>query len=140
MMRKTVNKYAIWLFLPLTIFVGCINEPLPNAKINARILVQPYLQLATPTSIYIKWETDIAVTGSVDWGLSEKLGQSKPASLQTGFGSSAIHQVQLTNLTPNTIYHYQVKAGNSSSKVHQFKTPPLADSEQATRILAISDM
>lgn len=102
--------------------------------------VKPFLQTATPQSIWINWETGSGSQSIVEWGLSTSLGQSTSGSAKTGFGLSRIHEVQLTGLAPNTVYYYRVKTDNTYSDIYQFKTPALSQSEQHSRILAMSDM
>ena len=128
-------QYFAWV-LVLLLVTGCGSQNQPTV----RILVQPYLQQATENSIYIQWETDVAVDGVVLWGNNTKLGESATSRWQTGFGTSVIHQVQLTDLTANTVYHYQVKIGDAVSKVYQFKTPAKQTAESPSRILAMGDM
>ena len=40
-----------------------------------QVLVEPYLQNPTPSSIWICWETRLGDDGRVEWGLTEELGQ-----------------------------------------------------------------
>ncbi|MCP3915065.1 MAG: hypothetical protein GY711_05880 [bacterium] len=103
----------------------------------------PYLQSATPDSIWVCWET--ANGGSnptesrVDFGTTAALGQT---ALGIHLGSSAgtvIHQTQLQSLVPDTIYYYRVHTGNWGSAVYHFRTPPPYDAETPWRFAAISD-
>ena len=101
----------------------------------------PYLQSATPHDIWILWETSSGNQSHVMWGTQpdvldfETTGQS-----ERGFGKSRVHSVQLTELSPDTQYFYQVQTGQTQSDVYDFVTPPAPDAEQSFRLLAMSDM
>ena len=47
----------------------------PLLLLSQEILVQPYLQNASSSSIVIMWELDQVENGHVEWGLSEILGK-----------------------------------------------------------------
>ena len=79
---------------------------LSNAIFSVELIVRPYLQDATPNSIKILWETDSDSPSIVEWGMEEFLTESISGSSFSNYGSSKIHMVELTNLTPNTRYHY----------------------------------
>jgi len=64
----------------------------------------PYLQSATPTSIWINWETTGSGNSTVAWGQTVALGQQASGSALVGKGDSRIHQVKLNGLKPNTEY------------------------------------
>mgnify|MGYP002037673391 CR=1 FL=1 len=106
------------------------------------LLVEPYLQNASPTSMTILWETDSDSPSLVEWGQAQFLDQFTLGSSFTNYGSSKIHTVELTDLLPNTRYYYRVVVGDfeSYSQVHDFITPPEPSSEQSFRIVAMSDM
>ena len=42
-----------------------------QAALAAELIVQPYLQSATPTSMWISWETDSGEGATVEWGEHE---------------------------------------------------------------------
>ena len=106
------------------------------------LVVEPYLQDATPTSMTILWETDSASESIVEWGLAVFLTESTSGYSFTNYGNYTIHTVELTDLTPNTRYYYRVVVGNyeSYSDVYDFITPPEPSSEASFRIVAMSDM
>jgi hypothetical protein len=117
-------------------FVLLLSSP---AKAQ-RILVQPYLQQMTPTSVWILWETDNGENGVVDWGPTAELGQTTPGSSQANVAGSRIHEVELTGLSPQTTYYYRVRVGNVSSPPNHLHTPGLQAAEETTRIVVMSDM
>ena len=106
------------------------------------LIVQPYLQNATPTSMTILWETDSDSPSRLEWGQQQFLTEVTLGSSIANYGNSRIHTVELTDLTPNTRYYYRVVAGNyeSYSDIHDFITPPEPSSEASFRIIAMSDM
>ena len=109
---------------------------------QVNLVVEPYLQNATPNSMHILWETDSESTSILEWGLYVFLSETTIGSSFSNYGSSKIHTVELTNLTPNTRYYYRVVVGNyeSYSDLYDFITPPEPSSEASFRIIAMSDM
>lgn len=99
----------------------------------------PYLQTATPTSITVKWKTDIPTDSRVSYGTTEGVLNSTEdvAALTIN------HEVVINGLTPNTKYYYSVGtsttelAGNSTD--FYFTTHPPSGQSVPTRIWAIGD-
>jgi hypothetical protein len=110
------------------------------SRSSAQTIIRgPYLNLATRTSIIIRWKTDVATNSKVSFGTTkENLNKSVVVDTVTNE-----HIVQLTGLAVNTKYFYSV---GSVSQVLQgdsynyFKTAPTAGSTQKVRILAMGDM
>jgi len=88
----------------------------------------PYLQIGTPTSIVVRWLTDIATDSKVSYGTdSLALSQSVIVS-----GTRTNHTVQLTGLTPYTKYYYSVGSTTRTMKQggqYYFLTSPLPYTE-----------
>jgi acid phosphatase type 7 len=99
----------------------------------------PYLQLATPNSMTIRWRTNIASDSRVWYGPA--------ANSLTTNASDAVptteHLVTLSGLTPNTKYFYAVGtttqglAGGDAG--HFFVTSPAAGTANPTRIWVLGD-
>jgi len=98
----------------------------------------PYLQIATPTGIHVRWRTDVPTTSAVRYGAS-------PGSLTNLASDAALtteHEIALAGLTPGTRYDYtigtvaDVLAGDDS---YTFRTPPPAGTSTPTRIWIIGD-
>ncbi|SHI44057.1 fibronectin type III domain-containing protein [Pseudozobellia thermophila] len=105
------------------------------------ILIQPYLQDATPNSIKVLWETSSGEESIVEWGTSPKLGKrSKGISFDVNFSESRIHEVKIEGLKRFTTYYYRVRTGKAVSDIHQFKTPPFGSDDRSFNMLAMSDM
>ena len=111
-----------------------------QSAISQIIKVNPYLQDATPHSIVIMWETDTNEESTVEWGLTNALGEEISGTAFTSEGNARIHQVELSGLTKFTKYFYRVKTGAAVSEIYNFKTPPFASDRKAFRMIAMSDM
>jgi len=106
---------------------------------NAQTVVRgPYLQTATPTSIIVRWRTDVASDSYVRYGTA-------PGALnQTASDVASVtdHEITLTGLAPDTRYYYSVGtnaasiAGDSS---YHITTPPVAGSAKPTRVWLLGD-
>lgn len=109
---------------------------------SQQIIVQPYLQNASPISMTIMWEVDNVGTGMVEWGLTPfDLNNSANSTSQVGNNNSRIHTVILPSLVSNQKYYYRVKMEDeSNTMVYHFRTPAQADDEKSTQLVAISDM
>lgn len=88
----------------------------------------PYLQIGTPTSMVVRWLTDIATDSKVSYGTdSLNLSQSVVVS-----GTRTNHTVQLTGLNPYTKYYYSVGSTTRTMKSggqYYFLTSPLPYTE-----------
>ena len=106
------------------------------------LVVDPYLQNATPNSMCILWETDSDSQSIVEWGMYAFLSEATTGSSFSNYGNSKIHTVELENLMPDTRYYYRVVIGDyeSYSDLYNFITPPDPSSEASFRIVAMSDM
>ncbi len=106
------------------------------------VIVEPYLQDATPNSMCILWETDSESQSVVEWGEYAPPSESTLGSSFINYGNSKIHTVELLNLSPNTRYYYRIVIGNyeSYSELYDFITPPEPSSETSFKIIAMSDM
>jgi uncharacterized lipoprotein YddW (UPF0748 family) len=78
----------------------------------------------TDTSVIIKWTTDENANSAVDYGLTASYGSTVSNATLT-----LNHAVSLTNLTPNTTYHYRARSRNvtglqTNSADYTFKSNP----------------
>lgn len=103
-------------------------------------VVRPYLQSATPDSMWILWETDAGDESRVDFGETDALGRRATGSVQAAPSGGRVHEVELTGLTPATRYFYRVVTGALRGETHDFVTPALPDAEAPLRLVAMSDM
>lgn len=90
----------------------------------------PYLQNATPNSIYVNWKTESNTESTVEYGtvsniLNVTVTGNTNIFTDTGYPNNYFyHSVKIANLTPNTKYYYRIKTGTSYSAIHSFKTLP----------------
>jgi fibronectin type 3 domain-containing protein len=100
---------------------------------------QPYLQQATPTSVIVRWRTDVATDSRVSIGPA-------PNSLMQNFDTGPVsteHLVLVSALSPGTKYYYAV--GSSGQRLaggdstYYFVTPPTAGTAASTRIWVTGD-
>ncbi len=114
--------------------------PSPPPPTNLPVITRgPYLQLGTPTSIVVRWRTDVASSGRVRFGPSV-------GSLNSFVDDPNItteHIVQVGGLTPDSLYYYSVGttnavlAGDASSFF--FATSPRIGTAVPTRIWVLGD-
>lgn len=131
-------NYSNRLFLT-TLLVGCTLSSSLYAFGEPALTREPYIQLATPTSMIIRWRTDTPTDSRVEFGTSV-------GDLNTIVDDSTIttkHIITLTGLAPNTNYFYSV--GTSTITIagddldHHFTTHPIAGTAQPVRIWVIGD-
>ncbi len=127
MQRFTLLTIGALLLLPISLF-------------SQNIKVHPYLQDASPHSIIVMWETDSGEESTVDWGLTDELGQTTSGTADPSENGAYIHTVRLDGLTDYTPYYYRVRTGTAISHIHRFRTPPHAHEHEPFRIIAMSDM
>ncbi len=127
-------QHIIWLLLISIGFVG-IN-------IGQNIVVKPYLQNVSDTSVIVMWEVDGVGIGNVSWGVDPfNLDSTINSSSILGSGSSQIHEASITSLLPDSKYYYQMNMeGGQNSIVYSFKTLAETSSEGSIQLMAISDM
>ncbi|HWY36052.1 MAG TPA: fibronectin type III domain-containing protein, partial [Nitrosopumilaceae archaeon] len=111
--------------------------------------VYPYLQVASPNSIYVCWKTSSGSQSQVQYGsssgnLTQTTNGSTMVLTDNGYPNNYFyHKVKLTGLSPNTKYYYKVVTDTFSSAVYDFKTLPLpgnaATSNGHIRFLIMGD-
>ena len=137
----------------LPLLVGCpTDEPAPEPVVcdyqdeqAGELLVVPYLQSMSPTSVWILWETDTGRESRVDWGTDAELGSATCGGLiplnpeLPDASPTQVHEVQLVGLSPVTTYHYRVSTGSLVGGVLRFRTPDEQAAEAPFRLVAMSD-
>lgn len=104
----------------------------------ASLVKGPYLQIGTPTSMVIRWETNIATDTKVAYGTSSVALTSSVSNAVV----STTHSVQLTGLTPYTKYYYSI--GTTTAVIQSgpdnfFRTSPLPNTEGQYRFWVVGD-
>lgn len=95
--------------------------------------------MSTPTSMMIRWRTDVAVTSKINYGSA----QNSLSSSKSDDSPKTEHIITIDNLKPNTKYFYGVASGNTnlqSNSDNFFITNPPVGSTQKVSIWALGDM
>ena len=106
---------------------------------QTQIVRGPYLQLATPRSIVVRWRTELPTDSVVFYGELPGRAVTKVRDARR----VTDHTVRLDGLSPSTRYGYaagssvQLLAGDDGSTT--FTTPPLPGSATATRVWILGD-
>jgi hypothetical protein len=117
-----------------------------SATAATTVVRGPYLQLATPTSIVVRWRTDVSEPSSVRYGLAAD--QLTLTAKAEGVGTE--HIVHLAQLQPATRYFYVPVTGNDKAKpgaedaaptgqISSFVTPPVPGPAKPTRVWVLGD-
>jgi predicted phosphodiesterase len=101
----------------------------------AQVTRQPYLQLVTPTSIIVRWDTQTSEVGIVYYGSSA----TTLTSNQTESNAKTKHEIAITGLLPKQKYYYSIAGSSGGASDQYFVTAPPAGSTQSTRIWVVSD-
>jgi acid phosphatase type 7 len=94
--------------------------------------IEPYLQSRTDTTVVVRWTTAAADSGMVEYGLTGTYGQTVSHS-----GMTVDHELTLTGLLLDTMYHYRAISGADTSPDARF--PSSAAPPRRFRFLAYSD-
>jgi acid phosphatase type 7 len=101
-------------------------------------IVGPYLQMGSPTSVTIRWTTDVKTNSKITFGkafgLKNLLFKIEDLTNE--------HIMTIPGLEPNTKYYYSV--GNNdkmftADSTYYFKTLPMVGSKQKIKIVAFGD-
>lgn len=117
----------------LTIF--CLLFIISDAQV---LLRGPYLQMATGTSINIRWRTDIATISRVRYGITPG---SLPGLIEN-LSPKTEHDLKITGLSPNTTYWYSIEGGAGMLQgdgENYFKTLPVTGEKSLYRIGVFGD-
>ena len=110
-----------------------------SGSLTPTLVRGPYLQIGTPTSMIVRWRTDIATDGRVRFGTSQG---SLTSSADNPTGGTE-HEVQISGLTPNTKYFYSLGTSTytlpGADSTYFFETSPPAGTPKATRVWVIGD-
>jgi acid phosphatase type 7 len=123
MKSKGLINSLVWIFL------------LFSFDSISQVSRQPYLQISTPTSIVIRWQTDTATVGiiyydTVKASLTNTIKEIK---------KRPDHELKLTGLKANTKYYFSVEYPLKATDDQYFITAPGKGSDSPVRIWVISD-
>ncbi|MEN8229652.1 MAG: metallophosphoesterase family protein [Bacteroidota bacterium] len=107
-----------------------------SIQVSAQVTRQPYLQMMTPTSVRIFWQTDHGAIGNVYYGttvstLTENIIESETEEIY--------HEVEIAGLIPNTKYYYSVDGSRNGTEDQYFITAPRVGNSTPVRMWVISD-
>ena len=92
---------------------------------RAAMLMTPYLQAVTPTSLYVLVECDNTNPVTVEYGPTTSYGRkavTESTEATTATPVTYVHNVKLAGLQPNTYYHYRVTQGETATADYSFMT------------------
>ncbi|MBU0561709.1 MAG: metallophosphoesterase [Bacteroidetes bacterium] len=110
-----------------------------SAPSTKQLILVPYLQEPTTTSIYVCWHDTLSTITNVEYGTTASLGQSTSGTSEIITSPYRWHSVKLSGLQPYTEYYYKAVSGSGSSKVYSFKTLPDSSFTGKIRLLLLSD-
>jgi predicted phosphodiesterase len=92
---------------------------------DGTILMSPYLQAVTTTSIYVLVESSTTDTVVVEYGLTGSYGlRARTESCDTTTNSTYVHNIKISGLSPNTPYCYRALQRGATSDEATFRTAP----------------
>jgi hypothetical protein len=95
-------------------------------NLHADISMQPYLMGVTSNSVYILVECSSIDPVTVNFGFTTSYGMTATDELYSATTNlTYVHKIKLTNLLPDTIYHFKAVQLTSSSTDSYFRTAPL---------------
>jgi 3',5'-cyclic AMP phosphodiesterase CpdA len=127
---------AEWVSKEFGHYESLANEKWNDSEPAFQVLVEPYLQFATKTSMTVMWQTNQKASSIVHYGTTIACDQKIEGN------ASGIHEVVIEGLEPETQYFYRVEsrsvAGTSYfSESATFKTA--VDKETPFAFAVISD-
>ena len=96
-----------------------------HGQLFSRIIMTPYLQAVTATSVFILVECDQLDTVTVTYGLTPEFGLSARTEIIAATDAKPmtfVHKIWLKKLNPASKYYYQTTQGKSASKGASFYT------------------
>src|SRR5450759_2092453 len=98
MKENSFHFIGLW-FLFFSISIG----------ICAQVTRQPYLQIPTPNSMTVRWQTGTGIIGKLYYGNSvSSLTENKTETEN----EKIYHEIKLTGLNPDTKYYYSVEGSS----------------------------
>lgn len=121
------NSIIVYLLLTLT-----------SHAWGQKVIRGPYLQMAGPTTMTVRFRTDGPVDAEVSIGTDAK---TYTRTKKTGTSGSE-HTILLDSLSPSKTYYYRVKTGTNTlgDSTYFFKTAPVIGSNEKFRFWSLGDM
>src|SRR5436190_10474592 len=134
--RRARNDPGYLFSLTLFAFVGLTG--IASDLLAQTITRSPYLQVGTPSSVIVRWRTDVASSGRVRFGTDA----GNLASVADDAATGTDHTVTLTGLAPDTRYYYSVGTTAvtlASGADQKFVTSPPLGNSKPMRVWVIGD-
>lgn len=110
---------------------------------EATLVWNPYLQQLTDTSVIILWATESGDGPLIRYSTDERYGSRAEGETRTIEElDMRLHRVELTDLEPNTTYHYRISVdgeGLLPDEELSFQTAPPDGSDEPFTFLAFGD-
>lgn len=138
------RKFALLLLLLLPLLAHAQDDddaPKNKAKASTfqpQLLRGPYLQVATPTSMTVRWRTNVYSRSKVQYGLAP--GKLDKSAIDSTLSSE--HIIKISGLQPFTRYYYSIGDFNGQiqgDEDNYFYTLPEKGSEQMIRVAGFGD-
>ena len=135
-MKKLAKRVLGAILLPPMAYLAVFE--LPEYSDLTRFARQPYLQLATPDSVVVRWATPVPSRSLVT------VTKVSDLTART-YGSDRMarrHKVVLSGLESRTAYRYRVgdpPDGSIDTGPFQFKTPPRSEQPLDARVWVLGD-
>ena len=92
---------------------------------SGALIMTPYLQAVTTKSIYVLVESTSADVVLVEYGVTPSYGsRASTESIEQTTEHTFVHNVKLSGLSPNTMYHYRAVLADTKSQDATFRTAP----------------
>jgi acid phosphatase type 7 len=110
----------------LIVFLLLCTVVLSSVFAQSRSLIlTPYLQAVTTSSIYVLVESVSADTLAVEYGETTSYGShARTESIEQTTEHTFVHNVKLGGLSANTVYHYRAVLSDTASQDASFRTAP----------------
>jgi len=117
MIRRKLNV-GLLFFISISVFSLSYSQ-------DGTILMSPYLQGVTTNSIYVLVECSTTDTVVVEYSLTGSYGlRARTESCDTTTNSTYVHNIKISGLSPNTLYHYRALQKGAASGDATFRTAP----------------
>ncbi|MBF0279035.1 MAG: metallophosphoesterase family protein [SAR324 cluster bacterium] len=130
--RQILHWFSSGLLLPF--LPGC-DQPETELALENLGPILPYIQNVTTESAIFLWQSSGKKVGTVEvFNENGSLANKNTDSL------TSFHEVLITDLTPDTLYFYQVKEGSFRvGPLRSFRTAPASDSTNPFSFIVFGD-
>ena len=122
-LRRLSLALALAALAGLALYQWAATVPVGlRANLAVALTRGPYLQSVVSDSVMVVWETDVAGSSRVDYGLTSGYGSVVAGSIPVTH-----HALTMTGLSPYTAYHYRVSTDGQplgSDSVFRTAAPP----------------